>query len=561
MTEPHPSPPVSETVSPQDDQDGTESEPPPPSARLTSPSGIVPVAALFVAETELPAIGLGAPALGLAGTLLLAALFSGLSASLLRSLPSTIGGDASGDDSAEEIRRHLGPDLERAESLAASASLAAFVFRAAAIACFFLLVLHGTTLGWVGTTLVTALGGGLVLHLVTQSLPLAVAQTRTYTLLAHALPALAFALVPFGILARVLSAIRRPILRVFGVPDARYGTRRLVEGFRAMVEESSFDGDLADETREMLANVIEFGAADAAEVMTPRTEMCAIDKDESLETAIAMFAESGFSRIPVYADTIDTVIGTLTTLEAAKAIAEGRLGETRIVDVIRPPLLIPETKLAAELLNDFRAQKQKMAIVVDEYGGTAGLVTLADVVSEVLGNVDDEFTEEDRGFVPTDRGTVDVDASLHVAEVNEELGLTIQEEADYETLAGFVLSEIGRFPLSGEHFDADGVRYVVREASDRRVLRVEIDRSGGQRTKSIAASLRRRAATKDQRDERPRERVRPRGAGPSPAGAARGPAPRATNRRGKNAESRTSVDGTVPEEDGFDGDSRSELAG
>lgn len=460
----------------------SEAEPPPTSAQteepfegatlLSSPSdpalGAVP-----------PPVGYAAPSLGLAGSLIFAALFSALSASLLRTLPSTLDNGRHDLETSLELRRHLGTELERAETLAASASLAAFVFRAAAIACLYAIIQELSGFGWVGTGAVTSIVGGLALHLVTQSVPLAIAQTRTDGLLTHALPALAFALRPFSVLVLALTAIRRPLLRVMRTPDADYGTRRLVEGFRAMVEESAYDGDLADGTREMLANVIDFSAADAAEVMTPRTEISAIAREETLETAIAVFAEAGYSRIPVYAETIDSVIGTLTALEAAKAVAEGRLGTTQIVEVMRPPLLVPETKLVAELLSDFREQRQKMAIVVDEYGGTAGLVTLADVMAEILGTVDDEFTEEDRGFVPTDRGTVDVDASLHVAEVNEELHLEIQEEADYETLGGFMLSEFGRFPLVGEAREVDGVHYLVTEASDRRILRVEIDPNGG----------------------------------------------------------------------------------
>ena len=118
-------------------------------------------------------------------------------------------------------------------------------------------------------------------------------------------------------------------------------------------------------------------------------------------------------------------------------------------------------------------------------------MTLADVMAEVLGDVDDEFAEEDRGFVTTESGAVDTDASLHVSEVNEELGLEIPEEADYETLAGFVLSELGRFPASGERFEAAGAVLVVTESSDRRVLRVTVDRGPKWRLERLASEKRR----------------------------------------------------------------------
>ena len=218
---------------------------------------------------------------------------------------------------------------------------------------------------------------------------------------------------------------------------------------------------------------------DAAEVMTPRTEIFAIEEDAALSDAVAVFATASFSRIPVYEGTIDTIIGTLTALEAAKAVAEGRLETTRIRDIMRPPLLVPETVRVPDLLNQFRADRQKMAIVVDEYGGTAGLVTLADVVAEIVGHVSDEYEEEHTAFRAMENGAVEADASLHVSEVNEALDLEIPEESDYETLGGFVLSEIGRFPSAGESFNSEGVTFRVSEASDRRVLRVVMERPGG----------------------------------------------------------------------------------
>ncbi len=213
--------------------------------------------------------------------------------------------------------------------------------------------------------------------------------------------------------------------------------------------------------------------------MTPRTEIEAVDKDATLSDAIRVFASTGFSRIPVYDDSVDTIIGTLTALEAAKAVVDDRVDTTAIVDVMRPPLLVPETQPVPELLSAFRAERQKMAIVVDEYGGTAGLVTLADVMAEIVGHVQDEFEAEDTPYLRVDDNRVEADASLHVSEVNEELDLDIPEEEDFETLAGFVLAEFGRFPVPGESFTHDSVEYTVSDASDRRILRVVVARAEG----------------------------------------------------------------------------------
>ncbi len=277
----------------------------------------------------------------------------------------------------------------------------------------------------------------------------------------------------------LLEALRRAILRGFGIPVSNPEARQLVEGFRAMVESEELQGPLEEETRELLANVMEFRDVDTAEVMTPRTEIVAVPVTATLREAIAVFAESEYSRIPVYSNTIDTVIGTLAALEAAKAVAEDRLDETTIAEVMRPPLLVPETKRITELLAEFRAKKQKMAIVVDEYGGTAGLVTLSNIVAELVGEVPDD--EDEDVLTPIKRrddGSYELEATLHVSEVNEELGLDLPEEADFETLGGFVLAEFGRFPRAGEAFMHDAHEFSVLEASDRRVLKVLVRTPG-----------------------------------------------------------------------------------
>ncbi len=412
--------------------------------------------------------------LALVALLVTAGLLAMLAQAIERAVPHSAPSDE--EDSAPDP---LAGYLERRESLSASASLAAQLCRVAATLVLLHLLDSSSDLTGTQSAILTLALGAPLLHLTTQTLPAALVNSRGDALLRVALPTLAHLSLPLLPLVGLLRIIRRAILRGMRSPEADEGTRRMVEGFRAMVESAEFDGDLAEETRELIANAIEFGEVDAAEVMTPRTEIFAIEEDAALSDAVAVFATASFSRIPVYEGTIDTIIGTLTALEAAKAVAEGRLETTRIRDIMRPPLLVPETVRVPDLLNQFRADRQKMAIVVDEYGGTAGLVTLADVVAEIVGHVSDEYEEEHTAFRAMESGAVEADASLHVSEVNEALDLEIPEESDYETLGGFVLSEIGRFPSAGESFTSEGVTFRVSEASDRRVLRVVMERPGG----------------------------------------------------------------------------------
>ncbi len=449
-----------------------ELEPPPAhgSALLVEAPGSGAASGGALLNMDQPLVG----SLSLLLLLLAAGFFAMLAESIERAVPTEEPADG-------EQRPHdpLAAHLERRESLSGAASLAAQLCRVAATLLLLSLLGEAAGLGALKTAALTLILGAPLLHLATQTLPAALASSRGEALLRAVLPIFARLSLPLVPVVSLLRIIRRAILRGVRSPETDEGTRRMVEGFRAMVESAEFDGDLAAETRELIANAIEFGEVDAAEVMTPRTEIYAIEEGAALSDAVAVFAKASFSRIPVYEGTIDSIIGTLTALEAAKAVAEKRLESTRIRDIMRPPLLVPETVRVPDLLNQFRTGRQKMAIVVDEYGGTAGLVTLADVVAEIVGHVSDEYEEENTAFRPLENGAVEADASLHVSEVNEALGLELPEESDYETLGGFVLSEIGRFPSAGESFTSEGVTFRVSEASDRRVLRVIMERSGG----------------------------------------------------------------------------------
>ncbi len=307
-------------------------------------------------------------------------------------------------------------------------------------------------------------------------LPSALARAGSDRLVGLTLPAFGTLQTPIVPFRRAVEGLRGAILRVLRVPDEEPATRRLLAGLRGALREAEPGRDLDEQERELIENVLEFRSADAVEVMTPRTEVHAVALEDGLEAALETALEHGCSRIPVYEDSIDTVIGTVTVLDAARARVGGAAGEAGLKALLRPPFLVPETKLLAELLKELRQRREKMAIVVDEYGGTAGLVTLTDVLRELVG----EIPEVDAGAETVrrlDGSAWEVPASLHVTEVNEELGLDLPEEEDFETLAGFVLARLGRFPKEGESFEEGPLAFHVLEASDRRVLKVRVDRS------------------------------------------------------------------------------------
>ena len=367
------------------------------------------------------------------------------------------------------------PHSERLSTLAGALEVLASL-------AFVLLLLYGAGLrgldeGLVLTPALVAAGLALVPLLVvaTRLLPPALVRARGERVLVTLLPGFWYvdrALLP---LVLPLDLLRRAVLRLLGVEDEGPNTRILVEDLREVIEEADLDGTLPESGLELIENVVDFHDADVAAVMTPRTEVSALDVEATLGDAVELIVATGHSRIPAYADDLDSVVGWISARDVLRARADGAPDETAIGEHLRPAVFVPETKLVPELLEEFRSERFKLAVVLDEYGGTAGLVTLNDVLGELVGEMHDEYdADEATGIRRLGPALFEVPAGEHVSEVNEALGLDLPEEEDYETLAGHVLAHFGRFPRAGEGFEEAGVRFQVTEATDRRVLSVRV---------------------------------------------------------------------------------------
>lgn len=402
--------------------------------------------------------------------LILAAAFATLRKSLQRTVGSRILGSVS--DPAE--RERLAPLLAETDLLQTSAG----VFEVASRAAFAALVVRALSrasgeIGWleVGLTIVISVP---ILLLGCDALATALAVRRGEAIVRAALPPFHLLHLPLRWAVRGLEAAKGALMRVVGLRQNPSDARRIVEGLREVIEESDLSRELDDTEREIISNVMEFRDVDVAAIMTPRTEVIGIEVGESLEEATRVLAESGHSRIPVFEGTLDTIIGVLTARDVVLAAAE-KSASGGLRAWLRPAFFVPETKPISELLTEMRREKLKIAIVLDEYGGTAGIVTVGDILREIVGDIGDESDEpEAQPIRRLPDGSAEVDATLHVSEVNKELEIGIPEGEDYETLAGFVLSELGRFPKRGESFAALGQEYVILEANDRRVLKVQI---------------------------------------------------------------------------------------
>ena len=424
--------------------------------------GLVPAAVppTFLPLTDPTVLALAAAALLATG------FFAVLRSALLHSVPGRVLERAA----SPRERARLAPLLEHAEPLATSAS----IFQIASQILFVVLVLDlSSGTGW-HPLLVAIVTSAPLLVFAGEVLPGALRGERSDALLRRVLPAFDLLQKPLAALIYGLEAARRTLMRLFRVPERPRATRRIVEDLRNVIEESDLEGELSATERELIENVVEFHDVDVAELMTPRTELEAVEVGAGLDEVMRTIARTGHTRIPIYEKSLDTILGLVHAQDVIQRLSEGTAdGDVR--SLLRPVGFVPETKRVSELLREFRRDRRKTAVVIDEYGGTAGLVTLGDIVTEIVGDMRGELGEDAPDPIRClEDGTAEVRASAHVSDVNEELELDLPEEEDYETLAGFVLAELGRFPRRGESFVRGDVEFVVTEASDRRVLSVRV---------------------------------------------------------------------------------------
>ena len=330
--------------------------------------------------------------------------------------------------------------------------------------------------GWLVGVILAAAGavslGGVI--------PMAWARYAPESVLAATLPALHACRLAFQPASRLLGILDGLVRRLAGVPGGPGAPGAPIEEeLRSVVSEGEREGALHEDQKDMIEGIIRFRKADVTEIMTPRTDIVSIDADASAESARQLIVRSGHSRIPVTGGAIDAIVGILYAKDLLSDEAAGRTpAPVRARDVMRPALFIPATKRLDELLAEFQRSKVHMAVVLDEYGGTAGLVTIEDLIEEIFGEIADEY--EEAAPVPIrriDPRTWEVEARAHIDELNDALSLDLPEDEDYETIGGFVLSRLGSIPKAGATLDYRGVRITVLEAEARRIVRLRIERA------------------------------------------------------------------------------------
>jgi len=257
-------------------------------------------------------------------------------------------------------------------------------------------------------------------------------------------------------------------------------TPTVTEGeLRMLIDIGAAEGVVERVEAELLEGVFHFGDRRVNEVMTPRTEVVWLEKGMTIADLYRIFSEHPHSRFPVFHDSPDNAIGIVGIKDVLRGVAQKELDEGSPIELaMRPAMFVPETKFVGALFFEMQRSGQQMAIVADEYGGTAGIVTLEMLLEELVGYVSDELRRHEEEVVSLDERTFDIDAGMSISDANEELQLDLPE-GDYETVAGFVLSHLGRIPQQGEQFVYNSLRIAVTEVRARKVERLTVTRLQG----------------------------------------------------------------------------------
>jgi putative hemolysin len=256
-------------------------------------------------------------------------------------------------------------------------------------------------------------------------------------------------------------------------PPPVVATEETIEAPKVYSDDEESDGLIRGEERRLLQSIVDFGDTLVREVMTPRPDIVAIREEATIGTLRELFREQEYSRFPVYKGSLDNIAGFVFIKDLV--LLDARDDDKPIRGLIRPAVVVPETKLVPELLKQFQGQQAQCAIVVDEYGGTAGLVTIEDLLEEIVGEIRDEYDVESEPIVDEGNGRFVFSGKVDIDEVAQRLNVQIEREG-FETVGGYLMSHLGRVPAVGERFDVDGLSVEVLDAERRRVTKVRIAR-------------------------------------------------------------------------------------
>ena len=271
--------------------------------------------------------------------------------------------------------------------------------------------------------------------------------------------------------------VTKGLMKVSGM-DTKHGPFITEEDIEFLIDLGAKEGVIEKDEEEMLQSIFEFGDILVKEIMVPRTEMLALPSNADLSECLDGILNAGHTRIPVFENQLDNIIGILYSKDLLQFLSSSSNphDQFKLDKVTKAPFYVPESKKISALLKEFKKRKQHMAIAVDEFGGTAGLVTLEDIIEEIVGEIHDEFDEEEENLQNLENGNVSADAKTPIREFEDYFDIEVPSDGDYESLGGFITTIDGKVPQAGTNVSWDKFNFKILEADEKKILRIEIQK-------------------------------------------------------------------------------------
>jgi putative hemolysin len=271
------------------------------------------------------------------------------------------------------------------------------------------------------------------------------------------------------------------VVKLLGGPTKATGDQITEEEIRLMINVGEEKGIFRETETEMINSIFEFDDTVAKEVMTPRTAIIALSSEATLDEILNIIVEENFSRIPVYEESIDHIIGILYIKDLFAKIKKDMEWKVSLKDIIRPVYFVPEYKKIDDLFKEMQKTKTHISIVIDEYGGTAGLITIEDLLEEIVGNIFDEYDDVVLDYEKVDDDTYIINGMLDIGEINDILGTHMPEE-EFDTISGMLLSHLGKMPEVGDEVTIGNLYFRIEEVDDKRISKIRIERRNNDNT-------------------------------------------------------------------------------
>lgn len=374
----------------------------------------------------------------------------------------------------ERDRSRLMPICEKNEVYSTRSGAIASVFEAVSIVLsaivFFPVLSESVGKIWAGVILVAV---WMFLHLgLMRGISMAMSLKNTEKFILNTLWIYTVFNVLFAPVTYLMLFISKVVSRVLGLKPDDVEQNVTEEDIRMMVDE----GTIEEGQKEMINNVFEFDDITADVIMTHRIDIVALEREEvCIKSALEIAIEHGYSRIPVYEDDIDKIVGIVYVKDLLKYIKDGEAGEVDILSVMRQPLYVPESIRCRDLFHEMKVKKMQLAVVLDEYGGTSGIITMEDILESIVGNIQDEYDNEEEEISACDDGSFVFDGTVLLDDVKKVLDFEIDEDVDYDTLGGFIISLLDRIPSEGEtpSVTYKNVTFEVLLVEERRIAKVK----------------------------------------------------------------------------------------